>query len=98
MGFCWSCLRVSSYILVALVAVLFFFHLECQKEREAAEIEKKSVKTDFRPDQTDVSNYQMNFAPPGVLSQDNHISLLMTLVPCPLKKLVLFVFFGDFRA
>ena len=50
----------------------------------------KSVKTDFRPDQTDVSNYQMNFAPPGVLSQDNHISLLMTLVPCPLKKLFLF--------
>ena len=24
----------------------------------------------------------MNFAPPGVLSQDNHISLLMTLAPC----------------
>ena len=90
MGFCWSCLRVSTYVFVALVAVLFFFHLECQKEREEAELEKKSVKTDFRPDQTDVSNYQMNFAPPGVLSQDNHISLLMTLVPCPLKKLFLF--------
>merc|ERR1712212_589313 len=89
MGFCWSCVRISSYILVAFVAVLFFFHLECTKEREEANLEKKGIKTEFKPDETDVNDYQMKFSPTGA-TIEVHISLLMTLGPCPLKKFFLF--------
>ena len=90
MGFCWLCVRISSYVLVAFVAVFFFFHLECTKEREEAELEKKGIKTKFNPEETDVNNYQMKFAPLGANIIEVHISLLMTLGPCPLKKFFLF--------
>ena len=89
MGFCWSFVRISSYVLVALVAVLFFFHLECTKEREEAELEKTSIKTEFRPDETDVNDYQMKFSPKGAVIEV-HLSLVMTFMPCPLKKFLLF--------
>ena len=89
MGFCWSCVRISSYVLVAFVAVLFFFHLECTREREEAKLEKQSIKTEFRPDETDVKDYQMKFALRGA-KFEVEVSLLMTLAPCPLKKFLLF--------
>ena len=90
MGFCWSCLRISSSVLVAFVAVLFFFHLECTKERAEAELEKKSIHNEFRPDQTDVNDYQMKFSPRGA-EVEVDINLFVTLAPCPLKKFFLFV-------
>ena len=91
MGFCWSFVRITSYVSVALVAVLFFFHLECTKEREEAELEKKSIKTVFRPDETDVNDYPMKFSPKGAMEDlEVHLSLLVTLMPCPLKKFYLF--------
>ena len=34
MAFCGTFLKVLVYILVAFVAVLAYFHLECQKENE----------------------------------------------------------------
>ena len=89
MGFCWSCVRISSYVLVAFVAVLFFFHLECTKEREEAKLEKKGITNEFKPEETDVNDYQMKFSPKGV-NVEVRISLLMTFAPCPLKKLFLF--------
>ena len=91
MGFCWSFVRIASYVSVALVAVLFFFHLECTKEREEAELEKKSIKTVFRPDETDVNDYPMKFSSKGAMEGlEVHLSLLVTLMPCPLKKFYLF--------
>ena len=89
MGFCWSCVRISSYVLVAFLAVLFFFHLECTKEKEEAKLEKKSIKTEFRPDETDVNDYQMKFTPAGAV-MEVHFNLLVTLMPCPVKKFFLF--------
>ena len=50
MGLCGTLLRVSAYVLVALVAVLAYFHLECQNEKEA-ETEQKSKFDPFDPKQ-----------------------------------------------
>jgi len=73
-----------------MAAVLFYFHLECVKEKEEMQAEKDSLVVEFNPDQTDVTDYPMPFSPPGA-EIDVHLNLLMTLMPCPVKKMFLFI-------
>jgi len=72
------------------MAVLFYFHLECVKEREDKQAEKDILVVEFKPDETDVTNYPMVFSPHGAEYNVN-INFFMTVMPCPLKKMLLFV-------
>ena len=51
MGLCGRCLQLSSYTIVGLVAILMYFHLECQKEK--AENLKDKFNPDFLPGEAD---------------------------------------------
>lgn len=50
MGLCGRCLQVSGYTVVVLVAILLYFHLECQKEKE--ENMKNKTNSQFLPETT----------------------------------------------
>ena len=52
MGLYKSFFRISGYIFVALIAVLLYFHMQCEKER--AEKAKKSIFDEFNPEVTEV--------------------------------------------
>jgi len=90
MCFSWSCLRYSSYLLVVVVAVLFYFHLECVKERDELQKEKDILVVEFKPDETDVVNYMMGYARPGA-GYEGRYNFIMTVMPCFVKKMLLFV-------
>ena len=51
MGLCGRCLQLSLYTIVGLVAILVYFHLECQKEK--AENLKEKTNPVFIPGETD---------------------------------------------
>ena len=51
MGLCGRCLQLSLYTIVGLVAILMYFHLECQKEK--AENLKDKFNPDFLPGEAD---------------------------------------------
>ena len=51
MGLCGQCLQLSLYTIVGLVAILMYFHLECQKEK--AENLKDKFNPDFLPGEAD---------------------------------------------
>ena len=62
MGLCRSLFRISGYIFVALIAVLMYFHIECEKEK--AENDQKSIFDEFNPEVTEV-NGQLGFCHTG---------------------------------
>ena len=89
MGFCGALFRTSAYILVAVIAVLAYFHLECQKEKEAEGGETNRFDP-FDPEQTDARDVTLNFYQKGDPA-DNHIGLayiLKPFAPCAVVKLV----------
>ena len=50
-------LKLTGYILVALIAILTYFHLECIKERN----ERSSMFDEFNPEVTDCHNVPLPF-------------------------------------
>ena len=50
-------LKLTGYILVALIAILAYFHLECIKERNA----RSSMFDEFNPEVTDCHNVPLPF-------------------------------------
>ena len=50
-------LKFTGYILVALIAILAYFHLECIKERNA----RSSMFDHFNPEVTDCHNIPLPF-------------------------------------
>ena len=50
-------LKLTGYILVALMAILTYFHLECIKERNA----RSSMFDEFNPEVTDCHNVPLPF-------------------------------------
>eukprot|EP00092_Neocalanus_flemingeri_P067682 GFUD01082642.1.p1 GENE.GFUD01082642.1~~GFUD01082642.1.p1 ORF type:complete len:347 (-),score=78.13 GFUD01082642.1:9-1049(-) len=88
MACCGSCLRVSGYVLAVLIAVLVFFYVECEQEKEEAL--KKVVKEEFRPEETDVDDVPLGFCQYGE-TLELHMGIEFTLiqsVPCALVKLI----------
>ena len=88
MGFCGSLLRLSTYSLVALLAVLVYFHLECQRDSE--EKERLARGRVFTPEQTDIIHCEMAFTRSGV---DLELEIGMTYIlvqsaPCALTKMI----------
>ena len=94
MAFCGSCLRGSVYVLVAVVAVLAYFHRECATEKEERERNKPRNEV-FNPDVTDVNDCVLKFVPNNNKDQTVHGDLFMTLMPCPVQKLLLLVKGGN---
>ena len=92
MGLCGNLLKVSASVIVALVAVLAYFHLECQKEKEAADTVGSKFDP-FNPKQTDVVDVPMGFCKKGdVTVLDIGIEyILIQSAPCALMKLVSFI-------
>ena len=94
MGFCGSCVRFSSGTLVAVLAVLVYFHMECVKEMEK---QKKNANLKvFRPEVTDVNNTPLRFCSFGENLEMN-IGLEFILIqsaPCALLKLLHFLKIG----
>lgn len=94
MGFCGSCLRGSIYVLMVVVAVLYYFHRECITEKEEREQNKPRNEV-FNPDVTDVKDCSLKFA--TQLNQGHHAyaNLFLSLMPCPVQKLLLLVNGGN---
>ena len=90
MGCCGMFLRTAAYILVAVVAVLAYFQLECEKEKA----EDKTSKFDpFDPEQTDAKDVPLGFFQKGDPA-DNHIGLdfiLKPFAPCAVVELVTYI-------
>jgi len=88
MVLCGTLFRVSAYVLVALVAVLTFFHLECQKEKEADTGDSKF--NPFDPKQTDTKDVPLCFCKKGdvTILYTGFEFILMQSAPCALVKLV----------
>ena len=85
---CGSCLRVCGYLLVPLIAILAYFHLECIKEKEL--LEKTKFNEQYDPDMTDVTDYNMTFCRPGV-DQGMSIGIeymLFQSFPCAIIRLI----------
>lgn len=91
MACCETFLKVSVSFLVALAAVLAYFHLECQKEQEA---KNGASKFDpFDPEQTDAKDVPLKFCDRGTESE-MYIGIELILeqsAPCALVKLVNFL-------
>ena len=88
MGLCGGCLQASGALLVALAAVLVFFHLECVKERDREEQER--LDQVFQPEVTDGVDIPLGFYRQG---QDTTMSfgleyILNQVAPCALTKLI----------
>ena len=88
MGFCGFLLRLSTYSMVALLAVIVFFHLQCQRHRN--EKERLASGRVFTPEQTDIIDCEMAFPRSGV---DQELDLGMTYIlvqaaPCALIKMI----------
>ena len=62
MGLCKSLFRTGGYIFVALIAVLAYFHIQCEKEK--AEKAEQSIFDKFDPKVTDVEG-QLGFCHMG---------------------------------
>ena len=81
--------RTLGYILVALVAVVAYFHIQCVNEKgEAEKVPKKNKFEPFRPEETDCQA-QLSFAEKG---SDVFIHIPITWVfqqwaPCSLLKM-----------
>ena len=95
MSACGSCLRVSGYVSVVLIAMYAYFHLECQREKE--ETEKTTVKEKFRPEETDVKDVPLGYCKYGEsITLDLSIEfILMQSAPCALVKLIMFFSFKN---
>jgi len=90
MGFCRSCLKFSGYAAVVLVAVLVYFHLECQREKE--ENLKNKTNPEFDPELTDCT------VSLGYIKKGEDIEMKMGMeymlvqsIPCSLNKLVVYI-------
>ena len=92
MGFCSAFVKVSAYFLVALVAVLAYFHLECQRDKETS-TEQGSKFDPFNPKITDVVGVPLEFCKRGdATTLDIGLEyILMQSAPCALVKLVNFI-------
>merc|ERR1719495_790765 len=81
--------RTFCYFLVALVAVVTYFHIQCLNEKgEAEKVPKKNRFDPFKPDETDCQ-VQLPFADKG---SDVYIHIPITWVfqqwaPCALMKM-----------
>ena len=87
MACCGTFLKVSASVLVALAAVLAYFHLECQKEREAKD--KTSKFDPFDPKRTDAREVPLKFCDRGTESE-MYIGIEIMLeqsAPCAVVKL-----------
>ena len=88
MGLCGGCLQASAALLVALAAVLVFFHFECMEERDREEQER--LEQVFQPEVTDVVDVPLGFCRQG---HDTTMSfgleyILAQAAPCALTKLI----------
>ena len=88
---CRAFLKVSASVLVALAAVLAYFHLECRREEET---KSKTSKFDpFDPEQTDARDVPLKFCAKGTESE-LYLGIELTLeqsAPCAVVKLVNFL-------
>ena len=87
-------LKLTGYILVALIAIMTYFHLECLNERNA----RSSMFDQFNPEVTDCHNVPLPFSDQGS-TRKAHLGstwLFKQAMPCALNKLHDFVFGQDF--
>ena len=78
-------LRISGFVLVALVAVLAYFHRECVKEKSIRDSISKFDK--FNPDVTDCT-VELDFTPKGTITNlaIGPEYILVQSMPCALMK------------
>ena len=88
MGF----LKITGYILVALTAVLAYFHMECVREQD--EKNKVSIFDNFDPNVTDCKNVAFPFREKGAnVEFVIGLSYIMTQsAPCAVMKLYNFLY------
>ena len=91
MGFCGALFKASAYVIVALVAVLAYFHLECQKEK-VTQTEQGSKFDPFNPKQTDVVGVPLGFCTKGegTILDIGLEYILLQSAPCAVMKLFSF--------
>ena len=76
--------------MVALIAALVYFHLECEKEKK--EKENANVKVEFKPEETDVSDVTLSYAKFGE-DAELYIGIeyfLLQWCSCAFVKLIMF--------
>ena len=76
------------------MAVTFYFHRECVNEKEERERNKQGNEV-FNPDVTDINDCVLKFVPNSNKDQTVHWNLFMTLMPCPVQKLLLLLKGGN---
>ena len=84
-------MKVSASVLVALAAVLAYFHLECQREDEA--MSKTRTFDPFDPKQTDARDVPLKFCVKGTESE-LYLGIELILeqsAPCAVVRLVNFL-------
>jgi len=88
MGWCYSLLKVILYTSATLGVLLTYFHIECQREKEAKDADK--FNEIYLPDQTDIET-KLRFIKKG--TKEVEISLgpefiLTQFCPCAIVKMI----------
>ena len=98
MGCCRDFLKILLYTTVAFVAVLVYFHIECQKEEE--EKSRTKFNDEYLPDKTDCEAV-LPFTKAEIDLFELYIGpefLLQAIAPCACIKLMIFIrhqLYGD---
>ena len=91
MGCCGTFLKILLYTIVAFVAVLVYFHSECQKEEE--EKARTKFNDEYLPDKTDCEAV-LPFTKTEVDLFELYIGpefILQAITPCAFIKLMIFI-------
>ena len=98
MGCCGTFLKILLYTIVAFVAVLVYFHSECQKEEE--EKARTKFNDEYLPDKTDCEAV-LPFTKTEIDLFELYIGpefILQAITPCAFIKLMIFIrhqLYGD---
>ena len=98
MGCCGTFLKILLYTIVAFVAVLVYFHSECQKEEE--EKARTKFNDEYLPDKTDCEAV-LPFTKTEIDLFELYIGpefILQAITPCAFIKLIIFIrhqLYGD---
>ena len=87
---CKSVLLYATYLLIALLAMIAYFHIQCQKEKQEGAPQEKFK--EFNPEETDVKDYNLGFCKIGeTLNTDIGIEyILVQSAPCAVMRMLEF--------
>merc|ERR1711971_1342046 len=88
MGWCYSLLKVILYTSATLGVLLTYFHIECQREKEAKDADK--FNEIYLPDQTDIET-ELPFIKKGTKKSEISMGpefILTPCTPCAIVKMI----------